>query len=76
MSALSSASLAYLKVIPVALTGSEGSVNTYALLDEVSTITLIDEKVTVLIGARRQVELFYIKTVGGDRLIAEGLRQI
>lgn len=57
-----------LKVIPIVLTGSEGSVNTYKLLNEGSTVTMIEEKLAGRIGA------FRIKTVGGARLNAERLR--
>ncbi|XP_023289117.1 uncharacterized protein LOC111674124 [Orussus abietinus] len=40
-----------LKVLPVCLTGPRGDVNTYALLDEGSTVTLVDAGVAKAIGA-------------------------
>ena len=41
-----------LKVLPVRVSGPRGSINTFALLDEGSTISLIDENVARTIGAR------------------------
>ena len=42
---------ALLKIMPVILSGPQGIYQTYALLDEGSTLTLIDEKIASRIGA-------------------------
>lgn len=41
-----------LKVLPVTLEGPAGAVDTYALLDEGSTVTLVEQKIADEIGAR------------------------
>ncbi|GBP26443.1 hypothetical protein EVAR_75575_1 [Eumeta japonica] len=43
---------AYLKIVPVELYGPEGSMKVHALLDEGSTVTLIDEQVANRIGRK------------------------
>lgn len=55
---------AYLKVIPVELTGPKESIKTYyALLDEGSIITLVDSTIAKDIGAEGNVQPFTIKCV-------------
>jgi hypothetical protein len=41
----------YLKVVPVCVEGPTGSINTYALLDEGSTVTLVEKAVADGVGA-------------------------
>ncbi|GBP60270.1 hypothetical protein EVAR_14032_1 [Eumeta japonica] len=49
---------ACLKIVPVELYGPEGSMKVHALLDEGSTVTLIDEQVANRIGAKGRRETF------------------
>ncbi|GBP87999.1 hypothetical protein EVAR_66210_1 [Eumeta japonica] len=41
---------AHLKIVPIRLTGPKANIDTYALLDEGSTITLIDAAVAEAVG--------------------------
>lgn len=57
-----------LKVCPITIKGCNGrEINTYALLDEGSTITLIDEEISGLIGARGPVRPLRIHGVTSSR---------
>nr|XP_049699386.1 uncharacterized protein LOC126055216 [Helicoverpa armigera] len=47
---------AFLKIVPVQLSGPAGEVRTYALLDDGSTVSLIDEELADMIGAEGPVE--------------------
>ncbi|GBP61941.1 hypothetical protein EVAR_44997_1 [Eumeta japonica] len=53
---------AYLKIVPVELYGPEGSMKVHALLDEGSTVTLIDEQVANRIGAKGRRETLRVST--------------
>nr|XP_049703884.1 uncharacterized protein LOC126056149 [Helicoverpa armigera] len=59
---------AYLKMIPVEIYGRTGSKKIMALLDEGSTVSLLDAEVATEIGANGEKEELLIETVGG-RLI-------
>ncbi|GBP40325.1 hypothetical protein EVAR_86471_1 [Eumeta japonica] len=54
---------AYLKIVPVELYGPEGSMKVHALLDEGSTVTLIDEQVANRIGAKGRRETLRVSSV-------------
>lgn len=56
---------AYLKIVPVDLYGPRGSVRVLALLDEGSTISLLDAEVARRIGVEGEREPITIETVGG-----------
>ncbi|GBP10231.1 hypothetical protein EVAR_77624_1 [Eumeta japonica] len=45
-----SAACAFLKIVPVRMTGLRGHVDTHALLDDGSTVTLVDTALTTRIG--------------------------
>ncbi|GBP73277.1 hypothetical protein EVAR_54771_1 [Eumeta japonica] len=53
---------AYLKIVPVELYGPEGSMKVHALLDEGSTVTLIDEQVANRIGAKGRRETLRVSS--------------
>ena len=55
----------YLKMIPVDIYGPKGSVRVLALMDEGSTITLLDSHVAAQIGAVGEQESLIISTIGG-----------
>ncbi|XP_045772389.1 uncharacterized protein LOC123872262 [Maniola jurtina] len=58
----------YLKMVPVNLYGPKGKVRVLALLDEGSTITLVDSSITEKIGVEGKREPLTIETVGGKEL--------
>ncbi|GBP16376.1 hypothetical protein EVAR_91785_1 [Eumeta japonica] len=62
---------AYLKIVPVELYGPEGSMKVHALLDEGSTVTLIDEQVANRIGAKGRRETLRVSSVGGNEITDE-----
>ncbi|KAJ8705928.1 hypothetical protein PYW07_010705 [Mythimna separata] len=57
---------AYLKIVPVEVFGSHGSKKILALMDEGSTVSLLDEKVAQEIGVQGTTEELVIETVGGQ----------
>ncbi|XP_026738352.1 uncharacterized protein LOC113501423 [Trichoplusia ni] len=63
-----SSTRAYLKMVPVEVYGTKGSKKILALMDEGSTVTLLDQKVAEEVGAHGRREELTIETVGG-RLI-------
>ncbi|GBP10056.1 hypothetical protein EVAR_77494_1 [Eumeta japonica] len=67
---------AYLKIVPVELYGPEGSMKVHALLDEGSTVTLIDEQVANRIGAKGRRETLRVSSVGGNEITDERSRVI
>ncbi|XP_045779881.1 uncharacterized protein LOC123877305 [Maniola jurtina] len=58
----------YLKMVPVNLYGPKGKVRVLALLDEGSTITLVDSSIAEKIGVEGKREPLTIETVGGKEL--------
>ncbi|GBP51461.1 hypothetical protein EVAR_44436_1 [Eumeta japonica] len=67
---------AYLKIIPVCLSGPKTSVDTYTLLDEGSTITMIDAAVGKAVEAVGLRELFEIQGVAGMMTDASRARKV
>ncbi|GBP96586.1 hypothetical protein EVAR_87706_1 [Eumeta japonica] len=65
-----------LKIVPVELYGPEGSMKVHALLDEGSTVTLIDEQVANRIGAKGRRETLRVSSVGGNEITDEKSRVI
>ncbi|XP_063838164.1 uncharacterized protein LOC135087291 [Ostrinia nubilalis] len=57
---------AYLKMTPVNLYGPKGTAKVLALLDEGSTVTLLDSSVAKKIGAQGKPEAITIEMVGGN----------
>ncbi|XP_059062430.1 uncharacterized protein LOC131855205 [Achroia grisella] len=55
---------AYLKVVPVILQGPKSKIETYALLDEGSTVTLIDTSVADILGIDGPANTMWIQGVG------------
>ncbi|XP_026736747.1 uncharacterized protein LOC113500239 [Trichoplusia ni] len=53
----------YLKIVPLKVKGPKGVVDTFALLDDGSTVTLIDEEVAKEIGATGPVDPLRIETI-------------
>ncbi|KAJ0171072.1 hypothetical protein K1T71_013271 [Dendrolimus kikuchii] len=57
---------AYLKVAPVAITGPRGSRHTYALLDEGSTVTIIDAQLAEQLGLSGPRDPMKMQGVNGE----------
>ncbi|KAJ8706805.1 hypothetical protein PYW07_012883 [Mythimna separata] len=67
---------AYLKIIPVDLYGPKGQVRVLALLDEGSTVTLLDAAVAEKIGVEGKQEELTIETIGGKILRKDSSKKI
>ncbi|CAG4973044.1 unnamed protein product [Parnassius apollo] len=68
VSTVNALACAYLKIIPVELHGPRGKVRTTALLDEGSTMTLIEEWMAQKLAPRGRKEGLRIEAVGGKRI--------
>ncbi|XP_047511676.1 uncharacterized protein LOC125054051 [Pieris napi] len=67
---------ALLKIVPVRLRGPKGTMTTFALLDEGSSVTLIEKKVASEIGLTGPEESFIIEGVAGARTEASSSRRV
>ncbi|KAH9640759.1 hypothetical protein HF086_007330 [Spodoptera exigua] len=67
---------AYLKIVPVDLYGPKGQARVLALLDEGSTVTLLDASIAEQIGAEGRQENLTIETVGGKIVTKSGSQKI
>ncbi|XP_026731188.1 uncharacterized protein LOC113496223 [Trichoplusia ni] len=67
---------AYLKIVPVQLYGPKGQVRVLALLDEGSTVTLLDASIAEKIGAAGSREALTIETVGGKVIRKDSSQKI
>lgn len=72
--ATATATSAYLKMVPVEIYGPKASKKIIALLDEGSTITLLDESTAKEIGVNGTYEPLNIKTICGGQAEEESLR--
>lgn len=66
----------WLKICPVQLKGSRGTIKTYALLDEGSSTTLIDEDLAELIGADGPPSAFAIRSVNAHEPVPNSKRVV
>ncbi|XP_026728198.1 uncharacterized protein LOC113494186 [Trichoplusia ni] len=67
---------AYLKIVPVQLYGPKGQVRVLALLDEGSTVTLLDASIAEKIGAAGSRQALTIETVGGKVIRKDSSQKI
>lgn len=58
----------FLKIIPVTAAGPKGEINTYALLDDGSTVTLVDEDVASAIGAQGPRDPLRIEAIANTKV--------
>lgn len=72
VNAINSKSKTYLKIIPIELYGPRGSTDAYALLDEGSTLTLIEENTALAVTPRGKTESLQLEGVGGKRIDCDG----
>ncbi|CAK1552938.1 unnamed protein product [Leptosia nina] len=71
-----SAHRVYLKIIPVCVQGKNKSVNTFALLDDGSSVTLIDEELARTIEAEGPIEPLRIEGITSDGMNQTTSRRI
>ncbi|XP_048489169.1 uncharacterized protein LOC125491388 [Plutella xylostella] len=57
-----------LKIIPVTISGPKGSYDTFAMLDDGSTATVIDQVAAGIIGAEGRPEQISVQGIGGMRI--------
>ncbi|XP_063371133.1 uncharacterized protein LOC134659420 [Cydia amplana] len=62
------ASRAYLKIVPVTLRGPRTAIDTFALLDEGSTVTIIDSALADALGLDGPTEPMWVQGVGGKEM--------
>ncbi|XP_065094088.1 uncharacterized protein LOC135714635 [Ochlerotatus camptorhynchus] len=53
------------RILPVTLFGQRGQVNTYAFLDDGSSVTLVERSIAEELGAEGRVESLYLQWTGG-----------
>lgn len=58
----------YLKIVPVELSGPTGTTTAYALLDEGSTMTLVERGVADSVVPRGRSQLLMLEGIGGNRV--------
>ncbi|XP_059061186.1 uncharacterized protein LOC131854079 [Achroia grisella] len=63
--------IAFLKIVPIQVIGPKGTCDTYALLDDGATCTIIEEATAKQIGATGPPAPFYIEAVAGTRINAD-----
>ncbi|XP_041978615.1 uncharacterized protein LOC121732727 [Aricia agestis] len=66
----------YLKIVPVRVTGSKSSADTFALLDDGSTVTLLDSNIARKIGAKGRIDPLEIETLAPKNLKSESSRRV
>ncbi|XP_045772949.1 uncharacterized protein LOC123872612 [Maniola jurtina] len=66
----------FLKIIPVQVEGPRGTINTFALLDDGSTVTLIDNSVAECIGAPGPVDPLKIETLNDTKTSESASRRV
>nr|XP_053614896.1 uncharacterized protein LOC128677804 [Plodia interpunctella] len=66
----------YLKVLPVQLSGPHGEIDTYALLDDGSTITLLTSSLADKIGVAGPAAPFVIEAIAGAHIDAVSSQRV
>lgn len=64
----------YLKILPVTVSGPRGYVKTHALLDDGSTVTLVDADIARKIGARGPIEPLHIEALSSEVGVSQSQR--
>ncbi|XP_047989853.1 uncharacterized protein LOC125229116 [Leguminivora glycinivorella] len=70
------ASRAYLKMAPVLLRGPHSEVATFALLDEGSTVTIIDSAIAAALNLDGPTEPMWVQGVGGNEMAYEKSKRV
>ena len=66
----------YLKILPVRVEGPTGTINTFALLDDGSTVTLVDDNVAECIGARGPIDPLKIESINDMKSLETASRRV
>ncbi|XP_059048070.1 uncharacterized protein LOC131843444 [Achroia grisella] len=66
----------YLKILPVKIVGPRASIDTFALLDDGSTVTLIDEEIATRVGAEGPTEPLKIEALAGATVRTNSSRRV
>lgn len=69
-------SQSYLKILPVQVSGPKGKVDTFALLDDGSTVTLVDSGIIDKIGTKGRSEPLHIEAIGNAEVKATDSRRV
>ncbi|KAL0810721.1 hypothetical protein ABMA28_010045 [Loxostege sticticalis] len=67
---------AYLKIVPVRISGPKGYYDTAALLDDGSTVTLIEADIADRVGASGVTDPLKLEGVAGSKINATGSRRV
>ncbi|KAL0859420.1 hypothetical protein ABMA27_010599 [Loxostege sticticalis] len=67
---------AYLKIVPVRVSGPKGQVDTHALLDDGSTVTLLDADIAKQTGVKGPVEPLHIEAIANTEVEAGASRRV
>ncbi|XP_048483865.1 uncharacterized protein LOC125489998 [Plutella xylostella] len=67
---------AYLKIVKVQVSGPAGAVDTCALLDDGSTVTLIDSDIAQRIGARGPIDPLFIEVIADTSVEESASRRV
>lgn len=68
--------VSYLKILPVHVSGPAGGVDTYALLDDGSTVTLVDTDLATATGARGPYDPLRIESIGDQQTTSARSRRV
>lgn len=66
----------YLKIVPLQVKGPRGVMNTFALMDDGSTVTLMDEEIAKKMGATGPVDPLRIETINDLKTSAAASRRV
>lgn len=67
---------AFLKIVPVCVSGPKGEVETHALLDDGSTVTLIDAEIARKTGVRGPVDPLHLEAIANTEVDASRSRRV
>lgn len=66
----------YLKILPVQVVGPKGAVDTFALMDDGSTVTLVDDSIATSIGATGPIDPLKIETINELKTAESASRRV
>ncbi|CAK1583274.1 unnamed protein product [Parnassius mnemosyne] len=66
----------YLKILPIQVKGPKGAVNTFALMDDGSTVTLVDDSIVTSVGATGPIDPLKIETINDKKVSESASRRV